>query len=100
MGEVAERPYPSDDVLAGERLPPLGGDGKHRRPSADRQSEAGEIHLFDLRVHQETIEERIHAREGSASRSLEDIDEAVHVARIWDEAILGADGQVSYEVHH
>ena len=54
----------------------------------------------DARVHQQAAVERVDAGEDGAARLLQDVDEAVHVARIRDQPVLGADREVGDEVHH
>jgi len=51
-------------------------------------------------MHDKTAVERVHAGQGGAARQTQDLDEAVHVARIGDEPILRADRVVGDEIHH
>jgi hypothetical protein len=51
-------------------------------------------------VHQQPAEQCIDACEDAAARLLEDVDEAVHVARIGNQPVLGADRVVGDEIHH
>ena len=89
-----------EDVPAGQRLPLRRSGRQHRGAAADRHAQPGEIHLADLRMHQQPAVERIHAGEDGGARLLQDLDEAVHVARIGDQPVLGADREVGDEVHH
>ena len=88
------------DVLAGKRLPLRRRRRQHRGAAADRHPQPAEIHVGDLRVHEERAVERVHAGQGGAARLAQDLDEAVHVARIGDQPVLGADREVGDEVHH
>src|SRR5262249_55209064 len=67
---------------------------------ADRHAQPAEVHLGNFRMHDETAEQRIHAGEEGAARLAQNLDEAVHVARIGDQPVLGADREVGDEIHH
>src|ERR1700730_2499647 len=88
------------DVFSGQRFPLLRGRGQDCGAPADGHTQTGEVYFLDAGVHCHRAKQRIDARENGEARLLKSVAEALDIARIGNQPVLGADGEKGDEIHH
>ena len=94
------QPVAFADERAGDLFPLRRNGADHRGAAATREVQPGPVDFADVRVHRQARVQRVHPHEDARPRLFHHIDQAVHVARVGHQPVLGADREHGEEVHH